>query len=355
MDSVDLRTAIRRARDGDPASMPDIVTAAATELGASDVVIYLVDFAHTVLEPLPTRATHAELPVSEDVTSTMAGRAFLDEQPVTAERDDAVRVWLPILEGSDRVGVLALTLPGVGGATLEACEDLALLAGYLIATHGRYTDIYNLHRRRRALTLAASMQWDLLPPLLLKTESVTVAGLVEPAYEVGGDCFDYALNGPVLDLAIMDAMGHGEDSALLAALAIGSYRHDRREARPLQQMHANLDAVLERHYAGSAFSTGLLARLQLETGALTCTNAGHPLPLLVRGGRVIDELSCPPTLPWGFRTLQTSANRPDTKPATMTTVSLEPGDSLVFYTDGVTDSHRPGGEPFGAERLIDLV
>ena len=60
------------------------------------------------------------------------------------------------------------------------------------------TDLYNLDRRRRRMSVAASMQWDLLPPLVLKAENVAVAGLVEPAYDVGGDCFDCAVNGEFL-------------------------------------------------------------------------------------------------------------------------------------------------------------
>lgn len=75
------------------------------------------------------------------------------------------------------------------------------------------------------------MQWDLLPPLVLRTPNVAIAGMLEPAYDVGGDCFDYALNDRVLSISVMDAMGHGVGAALISALAVGSYRHDRREGR----------------------------------------------------------------------------------------------------------------------------
>src|SRR6476659_3706304 len=192
MPGVDLGRALRIAQGADPASVPDVVVRIAADLGATDVVVYLVDFAQTTLEPLPGRATHSDLPGSEEVASTMAGRAFADQRPATAERSDGV--WVPIVEGSDRTGVLALTVPTATDEIVAACEELGLFAGYLIATHARSTDLYNLHRRRRALSLPASMQWDLLPPLVLKTDRMVVAGLLEPAYDVGGDCFDYALN-----------------------------------------------------------------------------------------------------------------------------------------------------------------
>jgi serine phosphatase RsbU (regulator of sigma subunit) len=355
MAQIDVRRALRAARGADPASVPDIVATAAAELGGTDVVLYLIDFAQTTLAPLPDRRAHADLPASEEVATSMAGRAFLDEQPVIADRVDGSRVWVPVFEGSDRTGVLAVTVPRADVDVVDACADLALLTGYLIATHARNTDLYNLHRRRESLSLAASMQWDVLPPLVLKTDGVAVAGLLEPAYEVAGDSFDYALNGETLDLAVMDAMGHGIDSALLAALAIGSYRHDRREGRSLPTMHANLDAAVGDRYDGAAFLTGHLVRLELDSGALTWTCAGHPPPLLVRGRRVVAELISPPSPPWGLGSLLATPALPLGPPPTVGAIGLEPDDSVLFYTDGVVESHSPGGELFGIQRLSDLV
>jgi len=345
MNRIDLGASLRRARESDPAAIPEILANAAADFGAADVVVYLVDFGQTVLEPLPDRAAHADLPATEEVAATMAGRAFIDQRVVSAERPGSVRVWVPILEGSDRTGVVALTLPAVDGALLEASEELGLLAGYLIAAHARCTDLYNLHRRRRSMSLAASMQWDLLPPLVLNTGTVAVAGLLEPAYDVGGDCFDYAANGPAFDFAIIDAMGHGLDSAMVAGLALGSYRHDRREARSLAVMHDALASTIKGQYHGQTFASGLLCPAATENGVLTWTNAGHPLPLLIRGGQVIGELQCKPTPPWGLL---------EGKP-TVATESLEPGDSLLLYTDGVTEARTPDGTQFGLQRLIDVA
>lgn len=342
-----LGDALRTSQLADPASVPDVVLRAATDIGATDVVVYLVDFAQTTLEPLPDRTTHAELPTSEEVASTLAGRAFIDQIPMIADRDEGVRVFVPIVEGSDRTGVLALTLPRATDGLIARCEELGLFAGYLIATHARSTDVYNLHRRRRSLSVAASMQWDLLPPLVLKTDRLSVAGLVEPAYDVGGDCFDYALNGNVLELGVFDPLGHGIQSALVAALCVGAYRHDRREGHGLEQMHARLDEAMRSEFP-QAFATGQLARIDVATGAMTWTCAGHPPPLLLRNGQVIEELGCETTPPFGLGHLIET-------PLTVATVALEPGDFVLFYTDGVTEAHVPGGEQFGVERLADLA
>lgn len=325
--------------------MPDILSEAAAVFGATNLTLYLIDFGQTTLEPMPVRSTQATIPSSEAVDSTMAGRAFIDQRIVTAQREHETGVWIPVVEGSDRTGVIALTMPSFDEEAARACEDLGVLAGYLIAAHARCTDLYNLYRRRRSLSLAASMQWDLLPPLVLRTDTVAVAGLVEPAYDVGGDCFDYSSNGPMFDLAIMDAMGHGLGSATVAGLAMGSYRHDRREARSLEAMHTAIAETVMSQYRGSTFVAGLLARLDCRTGELRWTNAGHPCPLLVRAGKVIGELRCDPTPPWGLA---------DGTP-TLATESLEPGDCLLLYTDGVTEAQTPEGEMFGIERLMDLT
>ena len=343
-----LGDALRAAQLADPASIPDVVLKVAGDLGATDVVVYLVDFAQTTLEPLPDRSNHAEVPHSEDVAGSMAGRVFVGQVPLSAERADGTRVWVPIVEGSDRTGVLAVTVPAASEEIVRTCEELGLFVGYLIATQARSTDLYNLRRRRRSLSLAASMQWDLLPPLVLKTERISVAGLLEPAYEVGGDCFDYALNGAVLDLGVFDPLGHGVASALIAALCVGSYRHDRRESQTIEQIHAHLDRVVAEAFP-QAFATGQLARIDLDSGTMSWTNAGHPQPMLIRGGHVLGDIECGPTMPWGLGSLTEGA------PVTVATEALEPGDSVLFYTDGVVEAHLPGGDEFGVSRLADLV
>jgi serine phosphatase RsbU (regulator of sigma subunit) len=330
-----------------PEAVPAAIESMGAGMGATDVVVYLVDFGQTVLEPLSDHTSHSELPHSEEVASTMAGKAFLTQAPVTADRPDGIRLWVPIFEGSDRSGVLAVTLPDDDPERVSACEALGVLAGYLLAVNSRVSDVFNLHRRRKEMTLAASLQWDLLPPLVFHSPPVTVAGILEPAYEVGGDCFDYAINWPMLDVTIMDSMGHGVNSAILAGLAVGCYRHDRRHGRQLESMHQELDAVVKARYGGQEFITGQLAQLNVETGQLRWTNAGHPWPLHVRGGRVLGSLECAPTLPWGF-------GAPGTQPE-IAEVALEPGDSVLFYTDGAIEGKPSSGGGYGLEQLIDLV
>ena len=224
-------------------------------------------------------------------------------------------------------------------------EDLGFLTGAAIAIAARQTDLFNLVQRRRSMSLPASLQWDLLPPLRIDTPECSCTGLLEPVYEVGGDCFYYAVNGFTLDVAIMDAMGHGLGRVLMLALAVGSYRHDRREGHPLSVRHENLDTILSGRFGGEAFVTGQLAQLELRTGTLTWLNAGHPRPCSFGAAVVQRALSCRPSLPWGL----------GGRIAEQAREILNPGDVVVFYSDGVVDGRSDQDLTFGIDRLIAAI
>ena len=342
---LDFSWALRMAAGANPSSMPTILAKTASDCGASDVDVYLVDFGQTTLVVMPDLSREGPTPPEEAVATTMAGRSFTDQRVLVAERGDSYRVWIPIVEGTDNTGVIALTLSTIDDAGLEAWAELGILAGYLIAVHTRCTDVYSRYRRRHAMSLAASMQWDLLPPLVLHANGLTVAGLLEPAYDIGGDCFDYSLHGDFLDLAIFDAVGRSLAAARIASLTLSSYRHDRRNQLPLSVIHENLGASIMGGCEPYSFATGVIGQIDLRSGVFTWTNAGHPPPLLIRAGRVIAELQCPPTPPWGI-----SGHKP-----TAAVQQLEPDDYLLLYTDGIVDARTRSGEFFGVERLIEFM
>ena len=326
--------------------MPDVLSSVARRMGAYDMTIFLIDFEQSMLFPLPDRGVHVDSPIGVATEGTREGQAFLERRLVAATVDGRTRVCVPVVEGSDCTGVLAFTLEGgLGEKAISECEELGMLVGATIAIAARYTDLFNVVRRRRAMTLPASIQWDLLPPLRLRTPEASSSGLLEPAYDVGGDCFDHAVNGFSVDVAIMDAMGHGMTSSIISSLAVGSYRHDRREGQPLSVIHERLNTVLADRFGEEQFVTGQLAKLDVPSGRLSWINAGHPLPLHVRAGRVLTTLTCRPSLPWGLGgRLEEEAD-----------TALRPGDSVVFYTDGVIEGCRPSGESFGIDRFITLI
>jgi hypothetical protein len=340
---LDLEAAIADQREAHPDDVGDLLARAGVCVG-TDVTLYLVDFGQVVLQPVPSFADPQVVP-EENVSTSLAGRAFTTGATVTAERPDGMRVWVPVREQSVRAGVLAITVATADEETLAMCGRLADLAGLLVSGAAPYTDLMHVRRRGRGMTLAASMQWDLLPPLTLRSSRAVVTGLLEPAYEVAGDAFDYSMNGRRLDVAVLDGMGHGIGSTLLTTLAVGAYRHARRDGRELREMHAAVDAAVEAEYDGDAFVTGILARLQLDSGELEWSCAGHPVPLLLRDRRVVGPLTCQPSTPFGL----------DGGSPPMQTTALEPGDSVLLYTDGVIEARTAEGNELGLERLVDLL
>jgi hypothetical protein len=315
------------------------LAAACESVPAWDPVVYLADFAHQMLFPLAGDAAEQE------VAGSMAGRAFTTGQAVTSRGDGPVRVWVPVVEQTTRTGVLAVTVRHADPHVLAKLELLGVFAGLVVGSAARVSDVPYVRRRGRAMSLPAGMQWDLLPPLSARTPGALIAGVLEPAYDIAGDAFDYAVNGADLHFAIIDGLGHGLGSTLLTGLAVGAYRHARRNGAPVADMHATIDEVLAEYYDDISFATGIVARLATGSGRLEWSCAGHPRPLLLRGRKVVAELSCDPILPFGLGDMTP-------KPVIE---ELEPDDMLLLYTDGVTEARTADGELFGLDRLADLL
>jgi hypothetical protein len=330
--------ALRALREAAGSDLQHVLSAACEPVQASDPVIYLVDFSGNVLFPLA-----AGVP-EEDVAGSTAGRAFTTGQPVTGERDGALRVWVPVTEQASRTGALAVTIPHADPGILEQVELLGVFAGLLVTDAAQVSDIPYVRRQRREMSLPAGMQWDLLPPLSTRTPGALIAGLLEPAYDIAGDAFDYAIGDSGLDFAIIDGMGHGIGTTLLTGLAVGAYRHARRGGATVQEIHTAIDQALATHYDDDSFATGIVGKLTFATGRLEWSCAGHPPPLLLRGRKVVAELADEPVLPFGLRGAPT-----------VNTADLEPNDAVLLYTDGVTEAHSADGELFGLDRLIDRL
>jgi serine phosphatase RsbU (regulator of sigma subunit) len=248
----------------------------------------------------------------------------------------------------ERLGVLELhgtDLKGESEEWQDTVRDLASLIAQLLTSKGLHSDYLESARRQEPMSLAAEMQWALLPPLTFGSSRVIISGLLEPCYEVGGDAFDYALDAGAAVVGIFDAMGHGVEASLLSSLAVGAYRNSRRIGLDLVDTYTEIDRVLSRHRGGEAFVTALLGRLELDNGHFAWVSAGHVPPLLLRGGKVVKTLESEPGIPLGLGG--------DVPP--VSSITLERGDRLLLFTDGVVDARSPDGELFGEDRLIDLV
>lgn len=327
-----------------PDDLPALVAGEAATLGSRATTVYLVDMEQRVLRPfLPPGAP----PVEElGVDGTLAGRAYRTERPVAQVDDDGTTVWLPLLDSAERFGVVRVRVAGALDER-DLSEWLAFTntVGELVANKTAYGDVISKRRRTRAMTIAAELRWSMVPPLTFTGGNAAISGVLEPAYEVAGDTFDYAVNAETAHVAIIDAVGHGLEAARIANLAVVAYRHSRRLDKGLVHKYLAMDAALAAEFGAEKFATAQLAHLELPTGELQWLNAGHPAPLVCRNGTWFD-LPSDVCLPVGL------AARLGGDPA-LSVTTLEPGDVVLFFTDGVVESRSPDGEEFGRARLGD--
>lgn len=316
------------------------VAMAGAALGATTARMLVADYALTSLRALGDQGPDCP---SQLIEGTLAGRCFaFDEIVVVA---DPPTVFVPMTDGSERLGVLELSHASWSDEHAAAVDAIVQVLVLIMISKRRYTDIVHQTRRAQPLSVAAEMQWALLPPLTCSTDHVSASGILEPAYAIGGDTFDYALTRCGLDFAIVDAVGHGLPAVSISAVAVNSLRNARREERSLEAAYLDTDATLRSQFTRSAYATGQFGSLSAATGELTWLNAGHPLPLLVRDATFIGEVPCRPSLPMGLGGTVTE----------VAVAQLQPGDRVLFYTDGVTESQSPAGGTFGVDRLADLL
>ncbi|MCX4635142.1 serine/threonine-protein phosphatase [Streptomyces sp. RPA4-5] len=338
-----LGVLLDRAHEMPPQLIAPLIAEEVARVGGRNVSILLQDYAQLLLVPLPGRRLTVGRP--ELISDSHAGTAFLYGAPVEVPQDDGVRMYLPLLDGSDQAGVLALTLDTVDDDDRRLLRRLAGLVADMLVTKHSYTDQFFLARRREPMSLAAEIQWSLLPPLAMSVPQVAVAGILEPAYNVAGDSFDYALNEDILHVAMVDAMGHGLDAATMATVAIGAYRHARRAEIGLSEIYAFMDRAIAEQFGPDHFVTAQMMRLNITTGHLQWVNAGHPAPLLIRNRQVVRQLQSLTTLPVGF-----GGEEPQ-----ISEQMLQRGDRVLCFTDGLIEEHQTGEEQFGEEQLIHWV
>jgi serine phosphatase RsbU (regulator of sigma subunit) len=326
-----------------PGDIPSIVTAAAAEGGVLDVALYVADYEQLVLVPLRGQGVPERDRLGID--QTMAGRAYRTIETLTVEEDDWVRVWTPLLNGTSRLGVLEARVRGFDTVTARTCRHLAAMVANLLVTKDQYTDAYHLARRTQPLGLAAELQYSLLPPLTFSDGRVLITGALEPSYAIAGDTFDYAVDDGVACVALIDAMGHGFEAAVMSSVVVHVYRHSRRRGHDLVETYLAMDRALAAHTRGEGFATAQLLRLDATSGTVTWVAAGHPPPLLVRGTNIIGPVVCTPSLPLGFQGQVEEVGE----------LSLEPGDRLLLLSDGVLDARSTTGDFFGDGPLEDFL
>ncbi|MGD9998066.1 MAG: PP2C family protein-serine/threonine phosphatase [Ilumatobacteraceae bacterium] len=329
-----------------PDQLPGVIAAAASAAGWS-TSLYVVDYEQRRLVGMGPSGTGSFL----SVDGTVAGRAFRELRPTPAPGEPS-RMWVPVIDGVERLGVLDVHLEtGTDAGSvvrdrgmLEHLRLFAHLVGHLLGSKAPYGDAFHRARLRRDRTVESELVWSLLPPLTVACHGIVIAGLLEPHHAVAGDVFDYSVDHEIAHTAILDATGHDLHSGVIGAISLAAYRNSRRRSHDLDETVANVDATLE-EFGADTYATGVFTQLDLQTGLLRYVNAGHPAPLLVRGAKVTKELDR------GRRRLLGLPSPTDA----IGTEQLEAGDWVVLYTDGVIEARDEDGAFFGIERFVDVI
>ncbi|MFK0160307.1 PP2C family protein-serine/threonine phosphatase [Streptomyces sp. NPDC090499] len=341
-----FETAERALRTAAPHELLDAVRLVLTErYDAADAELFMADYGLTVLQPVSV-APHNLEPVP--VHGSPAGRAFGSQAPYCEDgRGRPARVHLPVSVRGDRLGVLSVTLNGSEAAS-DCVSELAEIADALaheVVVAERDTDLYLQARRKDRLTLAAEMQWHLLPGRSCSRPEYDLACQLEPAYAVFGDNFDWSATSDRLMLYVTNGMGEGIEAALLTNLAVSALRNARRAGISIEDQAALADQAVYAHYRGRRYLSVLMLDLDLATGRASVVDAGSPQLLRLRGGAV-ERVPFEAQLPLGMFE-ETDYVAQD--------FAVEPGDRLIFVSDGVHAVPSPKGETYGERALARAI
>ncbi|MDT0453179.1 PP2C family protein-serine/threonine phosphatase [Streptomyces hesseae] len=343
VDENRLEELIIEAQTALPVELPDLANRCAAALGLGTALIYLVDLQQQLLIPLD----EALEPLPVDRSS--AGWAYRTVTPRVADAGDDMIAWMPLVDGAERLGVLAVRTASLDGVRMRRSRMLAYLFAMLITSKRTYSDWLAARTRTATMRLPTEMLRAFLPSHTIGSSKCVSTAVLEPAYDVAGDAFDHAVVKNILHTMILDSMGHDLASGLTTSVAMAAARNARRGGGDLTDVVDSVDQALAQ-WLPDHFCTGVLCRLDSATGTLRWVNCGHPPPLLIRADRVLDgALDSPPQPPIGLVGQLAPAARQ------VHETTLEPGDSVLLYTDGVVDARDANGAEFGLDRFTDFI
>jgi serine phosphatase RsbU (regulator of sigma subunit) len=307
--------------------------------GADRVEVLLGDLTMTSLRPVldPAGPHGGQL----ELRCLGSQRPVVDTAPT-----GLARMLLPMTAWGDRLGVLRVETGQTADQELtDYLTDIADELALALRAAGKDTDRYRRVQRRERLTMAAELQWELLPGRALSGERFRLAGALEPAYAMYGDHYDWAVTGDRLTVTVLNGHGDGIEAALLTTVAVNAMRNARRSgAGIVEQAELASDAIFARHGGGAHVST-LLLEIDLTAGVVEAVDAGSPRALITHDGD-IRPVTLEQQLPLGMF----DDGRYETQ-----RFRLDGGDRLLVVSDGV-HAAAPGGKlAYGMSALLTAL
>jgi serine phosphatase RsbU (regulator of sigma subunit) len=335
-----------RLRDVAPDALVEVVDHhVRSELAGLRADVLLADYRIAGLWPVLRPDDPAEGLLAEQ---TIAARCYARQEPLVDDVPETpgVRLYVPLTVWGERLGILVADFPKTPeDATVRHCCALADDLAVALRAADRDTDRYRLARRRQRLSMAAEMQWDLLPGRCVTDHGYVLAGQLEPAYRTSGDNFDWAVNGGRLTVTVLNGNGTGLAASALTSLAVNAMRNARRSGGTLVEQAELASDTLFAAHRGARPVDALLLEYDGGSGHVRAIDTGSPKAWRIRGGAVA-PIVLEQQLPLGmFEETRYGVQSFD----------LAVGDRLFVVSDGVHDAAPGGRETYGERHLATAI
>lgn len=257
---------------------------------------------------------------------------------------------VPLWNNKEIIGIVyadrILQLDQFSDDDLRLLTLLANLAAVKIENSKLFEDAIEKEKMEKELTLAAQIQKDFLPKENPECENFEIAGSNIPCHQVGGDYFDYINIDPSrLGIVIADVSGKGVGASLLMASLRAALQSEVHAQYKLEDMACKLNDFVHRSSSPNSFITFFYCELNRKSGELGFINAGHNPPIILdKKGKVHRLEACGLCLGM-FPSSEYEIRN----------VNLNPGDTALLFTDGITEGRNKKNEEFEEERLIKLI
>lgn len=347
------------------AIMQTIVRRALKNIGAEQGVITLIEAQHD--DPTHTLVRSASSAVQQEpfhLNDNLLGWMQLHKKPLrlndpaqdqrfrNTRWHPAIRSMLcaPLLMRAQLMGVLVLynkrAAPGFSEDDQRLLAIIAAQSAQIIENARLAEEEKALHDMREAIHLAQEIQTALLPTISPDIPGYAIAGTSRAAQMVGGDYFDYIpLDEGRLGLCVGDVSGKGLPASLLMANVQATLRGQAPWSKSADRCLAQVNDLLCQRIRKGTFVTLWYGMLDPPTHTVRYANAGHNRPLVRRADGSIEQLDTG-NFVLGFLPDQTYQE---------TVCNLAPGDTLLIYSDGLTEAMNAHREQFGEARLETLL
>ncbi|MDP9234342.1 MAG: SpoIIE family protein phosphatase [Actinomycetota bacterium] len=297
------------------------------------------------------------------------------EQDLSAHSSRTIGILLAVTGGALLLGiVLAVVLPrrlvvdlqrlvdatrAIGRGDfdqqirIESGDEVEELATRFGEMQSGLKRLQQLAMQDRELEIASGIQRNLLQRLVPETPGFVLLPLHRQANLVGGDWYDIDYEGRSLTLAVGDASGKGIGAALMATVLLSVLRAERRLGADAERVIQRTNEALREAIEVDGFTTLIYATIEAETGEVRWLNMGHPSPFLLRSSKRMPSVQLAGYYIEGPRNKALGWFQ---DPGLSQTVArVDPGDRLVFFTDGFLEAKSAEGEVFGERRFAEAI